>query len=353
MTLTKSRIECLILTLSFETLWSYYLQSSGQLFSRECREAAQRLIESFDGLSKQDPRIKDPVVLTIGEHTDVEDILVNFRDWADGKRQYPYEEAFRSRFMLFGLLTGLKGLLLKDLEVSHWPHMIMTSQETEFSERVLRWKGHLPASILRRDPDTVVKKASSALSVVVVADIRHSQDLMTYASSAEDFSRRMVDFIMVTRQSVDEHHGFFDKFTGDGYLVYFNEAVCNAASSDYIECFLSFIAEHRKFCIEHFSQWTQSVRKLPSDEVGLGIGADLGIVRFHDLKHQLVAVGDSIVWASRMATAARANEVVVNNLLFSALKRRGGLNFGTREATTKSGEKFLARTLEFDTRSLG
>jgi len=351
MKLNKSRIECLTLTLSFENLWAYYLQSSGQLFSGECREAAQHLLESFEELSKQDPRIKDPVALTIGEGTDIEDILRNFRDWADGKKQYPYHEAFKSRFMLFALLTGLKGLLLKDLEVSRWPHMFMTSQETEFSERVLRWKGHLPTSVLRSDPETVVKEASNALSVVVVADIRQSQDLMTYASSPEDFSRRMVDFITITRQSIDEHHGFFDKFTGDGYLAYFNEAVCSAASSDYIECFLSFIREHRKFSIGHFSQWTQSVRKLPSDEVGLGIGADLGIVKFHDLKHHLVAVGDSIVWASRMASAAKANEVVVNNLLFSALQKTPKLNFQTREATTKAGERFLARTLEFTTKS--
>ena len=65
------------------------------------------------------------------------------------------------------------------------------------------------------------------------------------------------------------------------------------------------------------------------------------------MNNQLVAVGAAIVWASRMAAVARANEVIVNNLLFSRLEGRGDIRFSARPETTKGGEGFLARRLEF------
>ncbi len=77
------------------------------------------------------------------------------------------------------------------------------------------------------------------------------------------------------------------------------------------------------------------------------MGADLGLVSFQNLKYHLVAVGEPIVWASRMAACACANEVVVNNLLFEVLNGREGLEFTRREASTKSGEGFLWRVLRW------
>ena len=78
----------------------------------------------------------------------------------------------------------------------------------------------------------------------------------------------------------------------------------------------------------------------------MAIGADLGRVSFQSLDYHVVAVSESIVWASRMASAAKAEEVLVNNLLYQTLLRRTDLVFESREASTKSGESFQAWKLE-------
>ena len=43
-----------------------------------------------------------------------------------------------------------------------------------------------------------------------------------------------------------------------------------------------------------------------------------------------------------MASAAKAEEVLVNNLLYQTLRQRSDLVFASREASTKSGESFQA-----------
>lgn len=52
----KPRVECLVLAQTFETFWAYYLQSSGQLFGQQCRASALSFLESFEELSKTNPR---------------------------------------------------------------------------------------------------------------------------------------------------------------------------------------------------------------------------------------------------------------------------------------------------------
>ena len=81
--------------------------------------------------------------------------------------------------------------------------------------------------------------------------------------------------------------------------------------------------------------------------VGLAVGADTGGIDFRNVNYHLSAVGEAIVWASRMASVASANEVAVNNLLVSALEGRPSLRLGPRVGRTKAGEEFLAVALTF------
>lgn len=342
------RIESLVMAQSFETYWAYYLQSSAQLFAKECRESALLFLVAFDELAAIDPKVKDPVALTLGdniEDIDVNEIVEGLRQWAQGSDIYPYQSSIGSRFMLFGFFAGLKGLLIRGLELTRWPIMRMTSQEAEYSKAYVKWSSYLPRIALLEDLDPLVKKASSSPTIVLVGDIRRSQDLMTYSPSASDFSRRMVEFIMVTREILEKHAGIFDKFTGDGFLCYFNEEICRVTDLDYIESFVRFVREHLDFSRSHFQEWTKSVQKLPEETVGLAMGGDFGIVSFQNIKGQLIAVGDAIVWASRMASCAFANEILLNNLLYQTLQGRDGLEFEQRHARTKFGEGFLARVM--------
>jgi len=76
---------------------------------------------------------------------------------------------------------------------------------------VVRWKGHFPQLLLPWNVDELLKSASITETIVVVADIRKSQDLMTYGKNADSYSRHIVQFIETSRQLIDESMGIFDK----------------------------------------------------------------------------------------------------------------------------------------------
>jgi len=278
----------------------------------------------------------------------VSNIVHHLKEWGESASVHPYKSLFMSRFMLFAFISGLKGLLLRDSKVSRWPTMIASSIEQEYTARVIRWRGHMPKAALRDDPDRAFQYASSTPTIAVVGDIRRSQDLMTYAKDPKAFSVRMVQFITTTRELIEKHAGFFDKFTGDGFIVYFNEAICNTANLGYIDCFLNFIRDEFHFATPLFDEWSRSIRKRPTTEIGLAIGADIGKVNFEDVHDHLVAVSNSIVWASRMASIANSSEAIVNNLLFAVLDGRTDIKFQSREGKTKAGESFLAQSLLFN-----
>ena len=53
---------------------------------------------------------------------------------------------------------------------------------------------------------------------------------MTYAQDSETYTKYMADFIEKTQQLVLKHNGIFDKFTGDGFVAYFNEEICSSCA---------------------------------------------------------------------------------------------------------------------------
>ena len=341
----SSYLNTLVHAQAFETAWAYFSQSAGRLYSLECRRATRRFIESLRTLGPCDPRVLAPIELVAGHPVDVDSLLADVEHWSRASTPVFLPERLRTPFLV--LVRGLKGLLARELGIDQ-PVSIGENADASFSARVLRWKAHLPSVLLDRgDLDDLVAEASAGESIVVVGDIRRSQDLMTYAASPDDFSRRMVAFIEKTRDLIDENAGFFDKFTGDGFLVYFNEAMCRAAGRSHLDRFLSFVKAETAFANELFADWAGLIRKRPTGVIGLAMGADVGRVAFHDVHDHLVAVGDTIVWASRMAAAAEAGEVVVNNLLQATLTAYARiLSFSAREAQTKSGESFLAHVLQ-------
>lgn len=342
------QIMYLIISQSFETLWAYYSLSSGQLYYEICQKEALRLLKIINELAKLDDDILDAEKLKIGDKTEIHPILNNLSSWANGESSYPPDRLVPSGWVLRVFLTQLRKLILKKMNIKEGPSFILSGLEEESSVRIMRWKPHLPRRALIAGPDRVIQLACNSPTIVVIGDIRRSQDLMTYASKPEDFSQRMVEFINTTRIFIEKYAGFFDKFTGDGFIVYFNEEICKTAELDYKECFLQFIKEEIAFAVPFFSNWERSIRKRPINTIGLAIGADIGNVRFEDIKNHLVAVGDAIVWADRMASAAESQEILVDNLLFSILDGREDITFEKREGKTKSGESFISQLLKFN-----
>jgi class 3 adenylate cyclase len=349
----KKHLECLVLAQSMETYWAYYFLSAGKLYADDCRKIASKFINSYQILYKEDPHILNKTKELIEKlknknYIDDFDELINrLMEWSKGNRDYPFENSVRSNIVISLIIHQLKEDFFREFEIGKIPlRKGLSSLEKDHSARVIRWQEHMPRTALKSDPDIVLQNACETSTIVVFGDIRKSQDLMTYAQEPQAFSEKIVQFFSTTRELIEKHAGFLDKFTGDGFIVYFNDAVCKTADLNYIECFLGFITDEISFAKPFFDEWEKSIRKRPITKIGLAIGADIGTVKFFDIKNHLVAVGDAIVWASRMVSSAETNDVLVNNLLFATLDAKPEVSFKEKVAETKAGERFLAHTIE-------
>jgi CheY-like chemotaxis protein len=322
----------------FSMWWTYYQQFDCQYVEPECRRSALDFLHAFDNLVE-----KGGMAMTKFADQPVDKIIGDLREWANDSSKGPPTESSLNLTNVLLFLTVYRSQI--ESQLSSAPSntdQIVHPAVARRLEGYLKWRGHFPRIKTRADPQEVMERASRSTTIVVVGDIRRSQDLMTYAMDEQDFSRRMVEFISKTRSVLNHHGGFFDKFTGDGFIGYFNESICEIYGPSYIDSFIGFIREFTAFSNSHFREWIKFVRKIPGQSVGLAVGADLGRVSFQSLNYHVVAVSESIVWASRMASAAKAEEVLVNNLLYQTLRQRPDLVFAPREASTKSGESFQA-----------
>jgi class 3 adenylate cyclase len=318
--------------------WTYYKQFDCQFVEPECCRSAMDFLHVFDKLIHRNSDMKAAFA-----NRPVEQTAERLREWANDPSKRPPSDGPLSLTNVLLFLTIYRSYIESQLNSgSPNTEQMVHPDVARRLEGYLKWRGHFPRLKTRADPQDVMEKACRSRTIVVVGDIRRSQDLMTYAMDEQDFSKRMVEFISTTRSMLDEHGGFFDKFTGDGFIGYFNESICELYGSNYIDSFIGFIREFTCFCNSHFREWVKFVRKVPGQAVGLAVGADLGRVSFQSLNYHVVAVSESIVWASRMAAAAKAEEVLVNNLLYQTLCQRDDLVFDSREASTKSGEGFQA-----------
>jgi class 3 adenylate cyclase len=153
---------------------------------------------------------------------------------------------------------------------------------------------------------------------VMAADIRESTLLMKEAVHFEQFAKIMDKFVSAVRSGIGAPGGWFDKFTGDGFLAYwvvqaptreeyqrrFVEAAGNLAHTahELIELF------HRRV-LEDFRRNSRNL----SDGVGLSIGLDAGPGFLVEIAGELTVVGPPVVGAVRMVSAAsRPQEIFAN-----------------------------------------
>ena len=343
-----SYLDTLILAQSFGEFWAYYSQSNGVLYEEACRKTGTALSQAITALFHEEQGSLEAVQRVINAHSDlgdIEKIVTTLHVWSVGTERWPYEGQRETRWTLGPFLMGLKIVCLQKTGGAARPYLTLYAGELDYSTEVLRWKGHLPPKVLdSKNIEAQIIQANQTPSIVVVGDIRRSQDLMTYALSGDSFGRRLVEFVEGTRKIVEENGGIFDKFTGDGFVAYFNQAVSQTQELDYLDSFLCFVEQQSHFSKALFADWVEEIRKMPPG-IGLAMGADIGTISLQHRAGHLIAVGDTLVWATRMASEARADETVINNALYHAVKNKPQITFTERASQTKTGEAFLARTL--------
>jgi class 3 adenylate cyclase len=200
---------------------------------------------------------------------------------------------------------------------------------------------------------------------VMAADIRESTMLMKEAVRFERFAFIMDKFVTAVRRGIGSPGGWFDKFTGDGFLAYwivqtapedeYNEAFVQAAGN-IVHTAQSLIDFFHRRVLEDFRNNSRNL----SGGVGLSMGLDAGPGYLVQIGGELTVVGPPVVGAVRMVNAAiRPREIMANIFLGERLRaEQNGVYAGLGVTVTREhrptkeyprGQEVYALTFEHET----
>ncbi len=152
---------------------------------------------------------------------------------------------------------------------------------------------------------------------VMAADIRESTLLMKEAIRFEQFANVMDKFVSSVRQGIRSSGGWFDKFTGDGFLAYWIVQPSDGYEERFVQT-TGEVAHTANVLIELFhtrvlEDFRANSRNL-SAGVGLSMGLDAGPGYLVKIADELTVVGSPVVGAVRMVTAAALPQEIVANV---------------------------------------
>jgi class 3 adenylate cyclase len=152
---------------------------------------------------------------------------------------------------------------------------------------------------------------------VVVGDLRLSGFLLKEAVRPALFARFIVAFTEAVRSLTNDADGWFDKFTGDGFVSFWIHPPGEDAPAGRIPEFCQEVLPASESLVDDLRS---NSRNFPQG-VGLSLGVDRGACELVRVGDALTLVGAPIVGASRMVAAAAPNRLVANNLFGRALAR--------------------------------
>lgn len=142
---------------------------------------------------------------------------------------------------------------------------------------------------------------------VLVGDIRQSTFLMKESVSAKRFAQITRDFIKAIKSTANSNEGWFDRFTGDGFIIYW---IYGDDPNKYVKRILAFCQALLSYFPEVMNEYRLNSRNFPVG-VGLSLGVDSGLCALVEIE-DLNIVGPPVVGASRMVRAAEPFETLVN-----------------------------------------
>ena len=172
---------------------------------------------------------------------------------------------------------------------------------------------------------------------VLVGDIRQSTFLMKESVSPNQFAQITADFMKAVKGTASSNEGWFDKFTGDGFIIYW---IYGDDQSRYIHRIIAFCQALLSYFPEVINKYRLNSRNFPAG-VGLSLGVDSGpcsLIEIGDLN----IIGPPIVGASRMVAAAQSFETLFNvsigAVLYKDRKRlavQNGIHISKKKIMTK------------------
>jgi class 3 adenylate cyclase len=166
-----------------------------------------------------------------------------------------------------------------------------------------------------------VERGDPIQMFVMAADIRGSTMLMKEAIRIDRFAFVMDKFVTTVRQGIGRYGGWFDKFTGDGFLAYWvvQSGPDDVYDARFVEAAGNMVHTARTvidlFHAKVLEDFRANSRNL-SGTVGLSIGLDAGPGYLVQIAGELTVVGPPVVGAVRMVNAAtEARDLIANVFL--------------------------------------
>jgi class 3 adenylate cyclase len=161
--------------------------------------------------------------------------------------------------------------------------------------------------------------STSVHAVVAVGDVRLSGLVLREAVSSGMYARFVVGFTEAVRGIAGANLGWFDKFTGDGFVVFWLYPEQGTPPTEAVSEFCQSVLPASQMLVENLRK---NSRNFPAG-VGLGIGLDSGPCELVLMGDAITILGSPIVGATRMSSGARAGETIANIRLGSAFERGG------------------------------
>jgi class 3 adenylate cyclase len=155
----------------------------------------------------------------------------------------------------------------------------------------------------------LVKSGDQVGLHVLVGDMRKSTFLMKESISSKRFALITRDFMKAVKDAASKNEGWFDKFTGDGFIIYWIYGD-NANQEKYISEILSFCDALLSIFPEVMDEYRTNSTNFPAD-IGLSLGVDSGLCTLVNIE-DLNVIGLPVVGASRMVAEAEPFEVLFN-----------------------------------------
>ncbi len=179
-----------------------------------------------------------------------------------------------------------------------------------------QFRSHAPLD--RFDPTRTnvspgIRKAISETTpieaIVLTVDIRRSSAVLKESIDIPQYARTLDDFIAEFRTVLHYHGGWFDKFTGDGFICYW------LVEKDFAECMDTVL----DFCCSvmdnfrgyYYPAFVANMRNEPAG-IGLAIGVDAGPCYLTPIVGDLTIIGSPIVGSVRMCETCQPYRLMLN-----------------------------------------
>lgn len=348
-------VNLIILLQSFQINWQRFFFSNGNyVYVKECKKSASLMIELFRILHEDDKSIHNSKAIGFNSDDDdgfASEVIQSLNDWTLSEDIFPHFDDIKNitsyNFYLNEFIVCETSYLLRKINPQIHPVLYTSSHDSCLNENYIKWHPHVSYLAVDFFNIDFLDEMSKSNSITIVADIRKSQELITYSSSPQYFRDKLLTLLEDCKAIIKDHSGIFDRFTGDGFICYFNENLCNIFDLNYYQCAVSAIASIQKRANEIFPEWVADLKKVPIEKIGLSIGVDEGEINYSEKNGHFIAIGEPSVWATRMCSAALADEVIVNNRPYNKLMRMACIESVSEvNSTTKGGENFLAHKVQ-------